>query len=137
MLSESIARRLIQSFFSTLNNNNVDRIGSLCDEDVILNWGPYIFEGKEQLTRWAKEFFTKFSCIKYKETDFKLEGNTAREKMILEITTQRGQKGVIRCESLLKFKNKKIENIKFVFSTGAILIEKEESVGLNLHKIKG
>lgn len=136
MYSKETARGLIHSFFSTLIDKDVERIGSLCDEGVRLIWGPYVFEGRQEITRWSKEFLTQFSCLKYKETEFKMEGNTASEKMILEITTQKGQTGVIRCEGIFKFKDKKIEMIKFLFSAGVILIEKEESVGLNLHKIK-
>lgn len=113
----------IRCFYNSLMDGNIENLISLCTEDAILNWGPYKFEGREEIRTWATELRLLFPKLKIKEVRLFVRENNIAHKFILNVTTPDGRNGWIPCEGVYKFKNSSIDNIKINLSYGSLKIK--------------
>jgi hypothetical protein len=125
-MSESLLKEKVYSFFKDLSFGNFDKIEELFEEEAILAWGPYIFNGKAEIKQWATDLCQLFPFISFKEKKLEIENNKVNHEFLIAFLTQRGRKGWLPCEAYYDFQNEKILELRIKLLHGFLTVSKDE-----------
>lgn len=128
---------VLRSFYSTLTSRDFEKMLSLCDEDVTLNWAHFTFEGREKVRTWAKGLRQMFPRMRILGHKFVAYESRATHKLLIEFVGQGGRRGALPCDGSYEFRNGKIHNISISLSWGFLTFSSEEAEDLGIEKPMG
>jgi hypothetical protein len=107
-LSESEIRASVYGFCQALSARNLEKIRSMLAEEALVSWGPYSFEGKENILTWASELHELFPFMTFKENTLEVRGLSAKHDFMIAFLTAQSQKGWLPIHGTYTFKDDKI-----------------------------
>jgi len=122
-VSEEKNKAVIRSFHRALITNNVDEALSYFTDDAVLIWGPFTFQGKEEIRRWVIELGEMARNLQFGEKSFVIQGNRVTIEFFMGLLTYDGKRGLIPGTGVYEFKNGKFQQIKITLSYGYVLIK--------------
>jgi hypothetical protein len=132
LLSEEKTLEIIRSAYTALLSGDIDGMLSHCTNDVTLNWGPFTFEGRSELRRWAEELREMFPTMRIRETKLMVQGSKASHDFLILFRAPNGQQGRLEIRAEYTLKNQQIQYIQTTLSLGVLTFEKEEIEHLGL-----
>ena len=133
ILSEIKIKEIIHSFCQALTVKNQTKLESLLEDQVILNWGPYEFNGKDHILKWANELHELFPFMAFKEKSLKVTETSAKHEFMIAFMTPQGQKGWLPCEGSYEFKGNRITNINVNLLHGFLAVNREDIERVSPH----
>ena len=121
----------IYSFLTALSGKDWEKLQSFLSDNTTLSWGPYTFDGREQILTWAKELLELFPTMGFQEKALEVRGTTAKHEFIIVFITSDGQKGFLPCIGNYNFKDDIINNLKISLLPGVLAVD-----GKDMEKIK-
>jgi len=125
-MSETEIRESVYGFYQALTLRNLDKIQSILSDQALLSWGPYDFEGKEKILKWAEELLELFPFLSFKEKNLEVDGSEAKHEFMIAFLTAKGRKGWLPCEATYTFKDGKIHQVKIKLLHGFLAVSKDE-----------
>lgn len=116
----------IQAFYDALMSKDPDGVLSLCTEDAVLGWGPYSFEGKEEIKRWATELGLHFAWFRLENVSVAQEKDSVVHRFNIRVTMPNGQRGWLPVEGKYEFEKGRFRRIWINPSRGYILIKRRD-----------
>lgn len=135
-LSEEEIKATIRSAYRALLSGDVEGMLSFCMKDTTLNWGPFIFKGRAEIRRWAKELRKMFPTMRIRETELTVHGSKATHKFVIDFTAPNGQRGRLPVMAEYNFKDGKIQHIQMTLSLGVLTFDEEEIKRLGLPRLR-
>lgn len=117
---------ILLSVYDDLSKGNIERMLNFFSEDAVLEWGPFVFKGKENVRKWSIDLRQMFPQLSFKLNEPRIQGNTASHSFIIGITTPNGRRGLIRVMADYEFDNKKIKHAKIDILEGDLVVRKQE-----------
>lgn len=124
-VEEERCRTQINEFLTSLTGKNWGKIQSILSSDAVISWGPYTFNGREEIITWAKELLELFPILIFQEKSLEVHGTNARIEFVITFTTPSEQKGFLPCVITYSFKDNIINNLNFGLMPGILVIEKK------------
>lgn len=134
--SEAEVKELVYSFCQALTSLNLEKIESLLADQVSLQWGPYEFDGKEEILNWAKELHDLFPFIAFKEKALNVQESSAEHEFMIAFLTSRGRKGWLPCEGTYIFDKNQIVNISVKLLHGFLTVSRDDVEKVKPHPTK-
>jgi len=125
-MREGEVEEVIRDAYRALVRGDVDRMLSFCTDDVTLDWGPFTFEGEEEVRQWEEELRRMFPEIGILETRLEVHGSTAVHEFIIEVTTPEGRRGILPVTGNYDVKDGKIQRISITLLRGALIVSEAE-----------
>jgi hypothetical protein len=105
-------------------DNDVEQILSFFLDDATLVWGPFKFEGKREIEKWAKGLFEIFPKLNLRNKGVNFQGSNVIQNLILEIMLPNSSIARIPCVVNYEFLNGRIRRIVFNLSYGYVTVLK-------------
>ena len=117
---------VLENVYSDLSKGKIDRMLGFFVENVVLEWGPFSFRGREGVRKWGGELRQMFTQLAFKLNEPSIQGNTATQSLSINITAPNGRRGLIRATADYEFEEKKIKHIKINILEGILVVRKQE-----------
>jgi hypothetical protein len=125
-LAEGATRERVHSFCQALTGKTLDTLSTLLSDEASLSWGPYDFEGKDNILAWAGELFELFPFMTFKEKNLAVQGPSVKHEFLIAFMTSQGQKGWLPCESTYEFKGGLIDRVKVNLLHGFLAVSRDD-----------
>jgi hypothetical protein len=126
VLSESLIKEHVHNFCNALVGRNLEKLGSLLQDDAVLFWGPYVFKGKERILTWAQELHDLFPFMTFKEKTLVVEGASAKHEFLIAFIASQEQKGWLPCEGMYEFQKDRIRQLKIKVLHGFLAVNRND-----------
>lgn len=81
--------------YQNLERENIEQMLNFFTDSAVLVWGPFRFEGKGEIKRWAREFLDLFTSIHIVDRTLNIDKNRIYHKFIIEVVTLNMKKGLM------------------------------------------
>ena len=135
-MSEVEVKATIRAFFKSLIMKDAEKMLSLCNEDVTLKWGHFMFRGKKKVKEWAEEMWQMFPRIRIVENKLMLNKNIVNHEFVIAFVGPSGRRGIQPAKGIYSFKRGKIQNISINPLLGVLLFNREEAEDLGIEPPK-
>lgn len=125
-LSEMEIKERVYGFCQALASRNLDKIQDLFAEDATVSWGPYNFEGRENILTWAEELYELFPFMSFKENSLEVTGQTAKHDHLVAFLTAQSQRGWLPIHGTYTFKDGRIIRFKAELLHGFLSIKRAD-----------
>lgn len=124
--SEAEVKERVHSFCQALATKNLNKLRDMMGENVSLSWGPYGFEGNENVLTWAKELFELFPFMAFKEASLEVKGPSAKHEFMISFLTTDGQKGWLPCVGSYEFRDGLLKELKVQLLHGWLAVSRDD-----------
>ena len=135
-LSETVIRERVYGFCQALSVRNLEKLESLLTDEATISWGPYDFEGKEDILTWAGELHDLFPFMAFKEKSLEVQGPSVKHEFLIAFMTSQGQKGWLPCNSTYEFKGGLIDRANVNLLHGFLAISRDDVERVMPHATK-
>lgn len=119
-------KKQVYNFLTALGNKDWEKFQAILSENAVLMWGPYIFNNREQILKWAKELHELFPTLGFQEKSLEVSGTTVKHDFIIVFISSNDQKGLLPCSGIYSFKDSVITEIKISLLPGVLAVEKKD-----------
>ena len=119
-------RDQVRKFCLALMNNNLSELLRLFSRDPVVSWGPYRFQGKEEIRRWASELGEMFPELFISEKLMEIEGDQARHEFLIESVTRDGRRAWLPCVGTYELEGRRIRSLNIQLLRGWMAVKRED-----------
>jgi len=112
--------RLVRSFYDALMTANLETLRSILTEDVVLMFGPYRFQGLNEVGQWAIQLKKIFPHLGFSETSIKTSGNEVTHEFMMKVIGLNKLRGRLPCSGRYSLIDGKIYQIAIKPSEGIL-----------------
>ena len=134
VMSDKEKKAMIQEIYGIIIKGNTDHLDSFFSDDVVLTWGPFMFEGIKKIQQWAKEFGEIFKNSAFSERHLETQGDKGINIFVLRTPFSDGRVGELYCTGKYEFHNGKIKDFKISINRGYVLVTMEVAKRLGIRK---
>ena len=116
----------VHKFYFALMRNDLSELLSFLSEDSVLWWGPYRFQGKEEIKRWASELREMFPLLFIKEKSLRVEGDHVVHEFLIESVTRDEQRGWLPCVGIYDLNDDLIQSLRIKLLHGWLSVKKDD-----------
>jgi hypothetical protein len=117
----------IRDFWDGLYKRESERAISHFEDDAILIWGPYKFEGKDEIReKWMEEFFKNFNINNIIEKNIALDEMGATHEFVLDLKMIYNARGELSMLAKYDFKDEKIKKLEVEIYDGHVIIKRDD-----------
>jgi hypothetical protein len=125
-MSEERAKTVARGFWTALVDNDVETMLSYCNEDLTVSWGPYTFNGVEEVRRWAEGLICMFQSLTIVENGISVDGSTVKHVLSFQSSFDDDRRGMLPTSVLYGFVDGMIEKMSVTLSPGTLYITREQ-----------
>lgn len=125
----------IRAAYRALARGNVEVLLDLCSDGATLTWGPFKFEGKTCIEKWARELLQAFTSIGFVEKSIAVKGSEVKHQYFMSTVNQDLSKGVIEAMASYKLEGRKIKDLKIDLLDGYVIRKASEAEGHNIKPV--
>jgi len=115
----------IREAYRALARGDVEVFLDMCSDDVTLAWGPFKFEGKPCVERWARELLQSFTSIGFVEKSITVKGDEVKHEYFMSTVNQDMSRGVIEAVAGYRLEGGKIRDLKINLHNGYLIVKRE------------
>jgi len=117
---ERAVNRLVRSFYDALMTGNLETLRSILTKDVILTFGPFKFQGLEEVEQWAIQIKKIFPHLGFSETSIKTTGNEITQEFMMKVIGINKLRGRLVCFGRFSLRDGRICQISIKTSEGIL-----------------
>ena len=116
------------NFYYAIKTENIEAMLAVCAENISLAWGPFQFDGQEELKRWATEMWYHFKDIKFARFELQCtpHEDTVSSMFDIEVTNLNGPRGRLVGSGAFELFKGKIQDIKINLLSGFIFCKQQD-----------
>lgn len=123
---------MVDSFYDAFASGDVEGLRSTLAEDVVLSFGPFRFEGSDEVAGWLAELKREFPYLDFKEESLKAEEGEIHHKFTLRVIGPNRVRGRLPCLGRYSLKDGKIHRASITTSEGVLEISAGDIMRLML-----
>ncbi len=113
---------VVDSFYEALRSGNVEVIRSTFAEDAVLTFGPFRFEGREEIVLWAVELKKHFPYLGCSKIGTRTKDDEIFHRFTLRVIGPNRVKGKLQCIGRYLVRDSKIHRALIRGSDGVLEI---------------
>jgi hypothetical protein len=117
---------IVYNLYDALMKDDFAQMLSLLAENVRLEWGPFVFEGKERVHQWGRTLKQMFTEVTFGLDQLTMTNNGVSHNLMMRVTVPGGRKGIMKAIGTYTFSNGALQNITVSILEGILLVTKEE-----------
>ena len=95
----------IRSIYQALEKGNLEYLLDFFSDDAVLMWGPFRFEGKMEIEKWAKKILGLFLSFHVINKGFNVSENRVYHEFAIEVVTLNMKRGLMPASGIYDFES--------------------------------
>ena len=127
---EDLQKSRVIDFCQALAGRNLERVFSLMTDSATLSWGPYGFNDRKAIIRWAGELYELFPFMSIQSKSLNVNGPTVRQELVIAFLTSEKQRGWLPCVAEYGFEKGRICSLSITLLNGYLAVNRSDVVGI-------